>query len=1044
MVHVIKDCGLSGEENMQKRLAIYPEFLKKEHVICEFIELIPKLGITDSKELLAIVLEILKHCKEYEVGILIRNFPKGEWQTDHLLLVAREICKTGEEDHTIELLKHFDKLGLKKATHDERMTLLKEILSELDDLYLAEDFDKFGIIEDINAHTNDAEKIAYCIELMKQGNWIARGLAKHFDLLRLTANKDRCVIFSAIAETGFLSAYELSYHFDKLGFLEDIQQITDLSERIALCKTIAQKGAWAATGLSRFFDKLGLENVSTQERLALCNTLAMPNTAGRKWGKNTLSDSFKKLGFIKDILALDSASKRIAFCIELANSGGEWAKNGLANNFELLGLENATMDERCSLCTTIAQSLDAESALEDRFDKLGFGQDIQRLNNPAQRLAACHKVAMLGEWAAKSIVVRYDKLVPKDVSNPERLAFCHAIVNQGVETAATLAKNFQKLGLSQTTDQERLHLCKAIVSQGGDAASALMSDPEKLHFSDESILTLSLYYASQGHHRYFLAVVFSSSKHFSDRLKQRVCSALMTRHTILSERDELVSLIKDRLPPTEMVPFEAFMSDHPVLHCLKPMIEDIKEKDPFVQQALMQWASFAASILLPLTAMQAAVVLRSGLLTDIYKHQVQANRFEFMQELGTMLEKDPETLLKAIQPTDKRWKRLSVVPIYHLRELGLNKALCDELLTRIGKLDFRDTKRFNTLLQFLFEVIKQGPYKEEELTSIAGMMREILSTKAESKHAGIVEISNKFQVYTDILQIFGKEALLSTFKAKSAPQLFFLERFKSLFKVNDEVNFKENYQNTFARFNPPSSLYTYLRAVNRLPDEDRERVHRVLNDYVNAVLDGKFREVRYDIKLNRHLEIVFGLRKNFKDKEMWMDNQKPKSFGKYTIYESDDPSELINIGNIKGSCQRLDGKPQHNKALPGYLMNGDVKAIIVNEGDKVDARGIMRLMCADKNNVPVILIEPTYSNVEDEEINQAINRWAVEKATTMKLSLVYRGKPRDDDKVTNNKAGTPYQGAVKFLGGYAPYVDCDSYSVGPIAGPFDVEGARVL
>ena len=157
--------------------------------------------------------------------------------------------------------------------------------------------------------------------------------------------------------------------------------------------------------------------------------------------------------------------------------------------------------------------------------------------------------------------------------------------------------------------------------------------------------------------------------------------------------------------------------------------------------------------------------------------------------------------------------------------------------------------------------------------------------------------------------------------------------------------------------------------------------------------------------------------------------------GEYTISESDDPCDLLLIGTeINGSCQNVGGTPSLNKCLVSYLMNGEIRPIVVKRDKTLAARALLRLLVDEKTNKPVLLLERIYSNVEDATIKQAIQVWAQEKAEKMGIPLVSR----------EVGSGKPYPGTVKFLGGFAPYTYSDASSEGTVNGPTTIKGCHIL
>lgn len=166
--------------------------------------------------------------------------------------------------------------------------------------------------------------------------------------------------------------------------------------------------------------------------------------------------------------------------------------------------------------------------------------------------------------------------------------------------------------------------------------------------------------------------------------------------------------------------------------------------------------------------------------------------------------------------------------------------------------------------------------------------------------------------------------------------------------------------------------------------------------------------------------------------------QSQKTTGKYTINESDEACDLLLIGTeIQGSCQRVNGTPRLNKCLVSYLMHGEIRPIVVkNCNGEIVARSLLRLMWDEKNQVPVILQERRYSNIENADVAKAIDEWAIKKAKKMQLPLV--------GKEINNNAPL-YKGSVEFLGGTTSFVYSDA-SGGVLDGKkgFTTKGCRQL
>ncbi len=101
-------------------------------------------------------------------------------------------------------------------------------------------------------------------------------------------------------------------------------------------------------------------------------------------------------------------------------------------------------------------------------------------------------------------------------------------------------------------------------------------------------------------------------------------------------------------------------------------------------------------------------------------------------------------------------------------------------------------------------------------------------------------------------------------------------------------------------------------------------------------------------------------------------------FGNFQVTETDDPCDLLLIGTeIHGSCQNVRSG---SEALVSYMMNGELKAVVVKRNDILVARSVIRLMWDEKNQAQVILMERIYSNIKHKKIDDALIEWAEDKS----------------------------------------------------------------
>ena len=146
--------------------------------------------------------------------------------------------------------------------------------------------------------------------------------------------------------------------------------------------------------------------------------------------------------------------------------------------------------------------------------------------------------------------------------------------------------------------------------------------------------------------------------------------------------------------------------------------------------------------------------------------------------------------------------------------------------------------------------------------------------------------------------------------------------------------------------------------------------------------------------------------------------------------DTDDPYHLLLCGtDVPESCQRVDGDPQYNKGLLGYLMNGQTRLLAVVDGKgHILSRAIMRLLWDGER--PVLFLELRYGAPQ---YKRMIENLAKAKAREMKLTLTSQSKAN----------GVLYGKGLHSLGGLAPYEYCDGVDC-VTRGAFTIPDARIM
>lgn len=154
-----------------------------------------------------------------------------------------------------------------------------------------------------------------------------------------------------------------------------------------------------------------------------------------------------------------------------------------------------------------------------------------------------------------------------------------------------------------------------------------------------------------------------------------------------------------------------------------------------------------------------------------------------------------------------------------------------------------------------------------------------------------------------------------------------------------------------------------------------------------------------------------------------------RSLENYTVVDTDHPIDLLLCGTeIQGSCQRVDGNPNLNKGLLGYLLDGKTRMVAVKNGEgKSEARALLRLLWNEDKNTPVLCLSRLYQNNNTSpSFSNAIIRQALLKAQNMGVPLV------SHYLATNQELGNRFNDSLVGLGGPAPFEYVDEAQMGQV------------
>lgn len=989
---------------------------------------------------------------------------------------------------------------LKEATIEQQLNLFKALMTQGDEVadLLAKAISSNKL--NLEGATLDQRVNLYAEIVERGGESAARNLTEEVETLYLNeaSVEQRLSLYAKILEAGESPASNLAYNIDKLNL-----NGASVEQRLNLYAKILEAGESPAIFLAAKIRKLNLDGATLEQRLDLCTMIAKGGQKGTRALINNLSqfdvgnapvqkrlklceEIVKQEEFpTKELLKGTTSQERVKLCEEVI-------KQGKFPNKDLL--KGTTPQERLTL-----YAMSAHFATQlTLFDNLNEDRLDLTETTPQERLELYKEIAKQGELKAEMLVLCLSNLDLNGATANERLELYKVIVRQGTSPATRLARRFSKSKLEfddqgKDLSKQSLELCKEILNQGEEAASALAKSFNQVTLRAKDLFSFSQYVVFKGLQRDFAeSEVFFNSMPDPITRRQILIDLLSPPSGLRGSIDvsqyesfthdiaPIIAILDkepNQLSENEIQDFKKFISIHPKLNILNSIIENIeKEQTEFVRAGLMSWAAYAAAVLNDLSIDQVAQF--GQILNRILSYRNTSLRYTFMRSCSHVIQ--TPTGLEKYESTWDETK--STFLLATLTDFGLAPTELLQLRTQINQTRcLKDRKINSALAQLLLTINLYVPYEKEEAAHIAQCIIKALKQKPAGKIPHKPEVvaqeeqkkkeeeriekagqTKKQATYADqtkkdlatltnVLQIFGKKEFLRLVTSKEEePSAFFLANFEKLFVIEKMTDLMTRYENTFGQFRDPNALFTYLRTIDRLPDNEKKEVKATLNAYVNSVLKGNFQKTRYNPANSPHLRQIFSARPELEmlwctpirsknaagsePTEVEVKEKEEQANTRYQTVDTDDPCNLLMIGtDVKGSCMRIDGDPNKIKALISYPMNGEIRAIAYIPENIPTARVALRLMWDSKNQCPVILQERLYSNVDDSATEERVYNLAKEKAKAMGLCLVSQ----------DIRTEVPYNGTVTFLGGFAPFVYSDAGG-GMQSGPFTVEDCYVL
>lgn len=305
-----------------------------------------------------------------------------------------------------------------------------------------------------------------------------------------------------------------------------------------------------------------------------------------------------------------------------------------------------------------------------------------------------------------------------------------------------------------------------------------------------------------------------------------------------------------------------------------------------------------------------------------------------------------------------------------LRDAGILRVVLDTLKL-VSETKELNGNEIRTILNIVLDTVVKSNDHSQKLKQGCFLLQGIFYSGAAEK---LKTVSN-----WDAIEELSTEALQTTFSG---------------IKVE---KFNEKYLSTFAKCRNLPALLIYAGKMKMIEEEAIDE----LNKYVKSVMEGTIKEDRYNVKNNKHLEIVFGAKKGLEEK--WMKNTEEsiaKDISKettgITIVNTDDYWDLFICGTETFSCQRVDGNPSINKHLIDYPVDGKIRLIAIKENDgTIVARCIIRLLWDDENKCPILMQEKNYFRTKNSDFDKRLNEYTEKFAKHLEIPLYRAGSGKE-------------------------------------------------
>lgn len=152
------------------------------------------------------------------------------------------------------------------------------------------------------------------------------------------------------------------------------------------------------------------------------------------------------------------------------------------------------------------------------------------------------------------------------------------------------------------------------------------------------------------------------------------------------------------------------------------------------------------------------------------------------------------------------------------------------------------------------------------------------------------------------------------------------------------------------------------------------------------------------------------------------------------VQDTDDPCDLLLISTEVKTCLRVNGDPESNKCLLGYLLDGKIRAVVVkNKEGRIVAKRMICLPLDKETNDPVLFQEKMHYNPGYKKVERLINQMCIRRAQKLKLPLLAKD------------GGKRYPNPIISLGGRSPFQYVDALlERGNSSSTFTIENSVII